>query len=180
VQDHAAALSSLVGLAVKQGSLTRILQSLILIMGHQTESSRSTKTGEGASTTTTTTNLLELKPTEPIQIDKPVQMRTAVGTLMTFGKGDHGKLGHGNSTENKRVPTVVSALKEIPLLRIDSLSTHSVAISVDGVLYTWGNGDKHRLGHGTTAKEYGLKMLLLPFFCWCLMIPDTHLLLLFL
>ena len=157
-------------------------------MGHQTGSSRSTKTGEGASTTTTTTTtplsvlpyLLELKQTEPIQIDKPVQMRTAVGTLMTFGKGDHGKLGHGNSTENKRVPTVVSALKEIPLLRIDSLSTHSVAISVDGVLYTWGNGDKHRLGHGTTAKEYGLEMLLLPFFCWCLMIPDTHLLLLFL
>ena len=63
-----------------------------------------------------------------------------------------GKLGHG-----KCVPTVLSALKEIPSLRIDSLSTHSIAISVDGVLYTRGNGDKYRLG-------YGLEMLLLPFF----------------
>ena len=73
---------------------------------------------------------------------------------MTFGKGDHGKLGHGNTTDNKRTPTFVAALKDTPLVCIDSLSTHSVAISIDGTLYTWGNGDKHRLGHGSTAKEY--------------------------
>ena len=73
---------------------------------------------------------------------------------MTFGKGDHGKLGHGNSTDNKRTPTFVAALKDTPLVCIDSLATHSVAISIDGMLYTWGNGDKHRLGHGSTAKEY--------------------------
>ena len=86
------------------------------------------------------------------------------GLLMTFGKGDHGKLGHGpcqhahcadnNCTENKRVPTLVEALAHEPVMKIDSLSTHSVAVTTDGRLFTWGNGDKNRLGHGSTAKEY--------------------------
>ena len=54
---------------------------------------------------------------------------------------------------NKSAPTVVNALKDIRVTLIDSLSTHSAAVTEDGVLYTWGN-EKHRLGHGTTAKEY--------------------------
>ena len=149
--DSLAALSSLVGLAVKQGSLTRILRSLILIMSSNEKNEKNNIVDNSLSVLP---YLKELSNTEPLTIDKPVRLRKSVGILMTFGKGDHGKLGHGNSTENKRTPTFVSSLRNIPLVRIDSLSTHSVAISTDGVLYTWGNGDKHRLGHGTTAKEY--------------------------
>ena len=85
---------------------------------------------------------------------------------MSFGKGDHGKLGHGaasqpdaTSTENKLVPTTIESIANLNIIMIDSLSTHSVAVTASGELYTWGNGDKHRLGHGTTAKEYAPRLV---------------------
>lgn len=86
------------------------------------------------------------------------------GYLMSFGKGDHGKLGHGqcnhasctdgNCTENKLSPTLITATRDTQFCRIDSLSTHSVAITSRGDVMAWGNGDKYRLGHGSAAKEY--------------------------
>uniref|UniRef100_K3WKG9 RCC1-like domain-containing protein n=1 Tax=Globisporangium ultimum (strain ATCC 200006 / CBS 805.95 / DAOM BR144) TaxID=431595 RepID=K3WKG9_GLOUD len=86
------------------------------------------------------------------------------GYLMSFGKGDHGKLGHGqcshsscaegNCTENKCSPTMISATRDTQFIKIDSLSTHSVAITAKGDIMAWGNGDKYRLGHGATTKEY--------------------------
>ena len=165
IQDTMLALSSLVGLAIKQGSLTQILQSIILVM-KASDTIASATPGTTKAPTSHASGmkqnlslavrpyLLELEASEPVSVESPMQMRKNVGVLMTFGKGDHGKLGHGNSTDNKRMPTFVASLKNTPLMCIDSLSTHSVAISVDGTLYTWGNGDKHRLGHGSTSKEY--------------------------
>ncbi|KAK1939190.1 Ultraviolet-B receptor UVR8 [Phytophthora citrophthora] len=86
------------------------------------------------------------------------------GYLMSFGKGDHGKLGHGqcvhlscqegNCTENKMVPTIVAATGDVLFRKIDSLSTHSIAITAKGEAMAWGNGDKYRLGHGSSTKEY--------------------------
>lgn len=93
----------------------------------------------------------------------------ACGYLMSFGKGDHGKLGHGlcshtsctdgNCTENKLAPTLVSATQDTLFCRIDSLSTHSVAVTARGQVMAWGNGDKFRLGHGSAAKEYAPKVV---------------------
>ncbi|GMF29328.1 unnamed protein product [Phytophthora lilii] len=86
------------------------------------------------------------------------------GFLMSFGKGDHGKLGHGqcshvscqegNCTENKTVPTMIVATRDVLFRKIDSLSTHSIAITAKGEAMAWGNGDKYRLGHGSSSKEY--------------------------
>ncbi|KAL3667951.1 hypothetical protein V7S43_006828 [Phytophthora oleae] len=86
------------------------------------------------------------------------------GYLMSFGKGDHGKLGHGqcvhvscqegNCTENKMVPTIIAATGDVLFRKIDSLSTHSIAITAKGEAMAWGNGDKYRLGHGSSTKEY--------------------------
>ncbi|EEY69223.1 uncharacterized protein PITG_05428 [Phytophthora infestans T30-4] len=91
------------------------------------------------------------------------------GYLMSFGKGDHGKLGHGqcvhvscqegNCTENKLVPTMIAATRDILFRRIDSLSTHSIAITAKGDAMAWGNGDKYRLGHGSSTKEYTPRMI---------------------
>jgi len=92
------------------------------------------------------------------------------GFLLTFGKGDHGKLGHGwdepeevlapsssgvgegeeqkASCANHDCPMPVAALGPHRLKRISCLSTHSVAVTTTGALLSWGNGDRHRLGHG--------------------------------
>ena len=48
----------------------------------------------------------------------------------------------------------MSTLHSTHLVKVTSLSTHAVALTKSGEIYTWGNGDKHRLGHGTTEKEY--------------------------
>ncbi|OWZ22095.1 hypothetical protein PHMEG_0003261 [Phytophthora megakarya] len=86
------------------------------------------------------------------------------GYIMSFGKGDHGKLGHGqcvhvscqdgNCTENKMSPTMIAATRDVLFRKIDSLSTHSIAITAKGEAMAWGNGDKYRLGHGSSTKEY--------------------------
>lgn len=48
-------------------------------------------------------------------------------------------------------PKEVAALSHIAVRKIASLSTHSVAITDSGALFSWGNGDKFRLGHGTRS-----------------------------
>ena len=71
----------------------------------------------------------------------------------TIGGGATSRLGSA-SCDNRDTPTAVASLAGIVLRRIDSLSTHSVAIAAhSGSLFTWGNGDKYRLGHGGTDKE---------------------------
>ena len=37
---------------------------------------------------------------------------------------------------------------------VDAMSTHSIAVTADGSVYTWGNGYKHRLGHGDTLPHF--------------------------
>ncbi|KAF0697446.1 Aste57867_11869 [Aphanomyces stellatus] len=153
-EDMEAAFSTLVGLGVKRGRLYYLLLVVRL--------------------------LLETDPTLPMQLAMPFLRELvdakaqdtdhtedeghAVGYLMSFGKGDHGKLGHGTCnhptcadhkcTENKIVPTMLESTRDVMFKKIDSLSTHSVAVSVAGELFTWGNGEKFRLGHGDASKEY--------------------------
>ena len=150
------ALASIVGLAIKRGSLPQILKAVLLVLAFDTVDKK-LKLPVGQ-------YLKELAEAQHVEVEAPLEFGNAKGTLMTFGKGDHGKLGHGkcthphcsdgNCTENRAVPSIVNSLENLRITLIDSLSTHSVAVTEDGILYTWGNGDKHRLGHGTTSKEY--------------------------
>ena len=150
------ALASIVGLAIKRGSLSHILKAVLLVLTfNDAENFHKLPVGQ---------YLKELAEAKHVEVEALPEMGNTKGMLMTFGKGDHGKLGHGkcthaqcsdgNCTENKNVPSIVESLQNSRITLIDSLSTHSVAVTEDGILYTWGNGDKHRLGHGTTSKEY--------------------------
>ena len=150
------ALASIVGLAIKRGSLSHILKAVLLVLTfNDAEDFHKLPVGQ---------YLKELAEAKHVEVEALPEMGNTKGMLMTFGKGDHGKLGHGkcthaqcsdgNCTENKNVPSIVESLQNTRITLIDSLSTHSVAVTEDGILYTWGNGDKHRLGHGTTSKEY--------------------------
>ena len=73
------------------------------------------------------------------------------------------------SSGNRLAPTVVEALRDKSIKTISSLSTHSLAVTTDGTLYSWGNGDKHRLGLVTPIPlldlhEYNCKFALKIFF----------------
>ena len=76
---------------------------------------------------------------------------TEDGTMYTFGGGEHGQLGHGDKV-NKVTPTLVQALNGNFIMQITCGWSHSVALTKGGKVFTWGNGDHGKLGHGSGKK----------------------------
>eukprot|EP00944_MAST-04C_sp_MAST-4C-sp1_P014331 g14331.t1 len=69
------------------------------------------------------------------------------GGLYTWGLGNYGNLGHG-STKSLLKPKLVEALRESAIVFCAGGSKHSIALSHSGELFTWGHGEKGRLGNG--------------------------------
>ena len=76
---------------------------------------------------------------------------TEAGELYTWGGGEHGQLGHGDKI-NKTTPWHVTALNKSTLVQIACGWSHTVALSAKGEVFTWGNGDHGKLGHGNSTK----------------------------
>lgn len=72
------------------------------------------------------------------------------GKLLSWGSGQNGKLGLGTE-DNTAVPCYIPALENIKVLRFAAGCEHSAAVSEDGILYAWGQGDGGRLGLGTNS-----------------------------
>lgn len=84
-------------------------------------------------------------------------LATSNGKLFTFGDGTFGVLGHGNR-ESVPYPKEVQLLSGLKTMKVACGVWHTAAIvevtfqSGSNVssrkLFTWGDGDKYRLGHG--------------------------------
>lgn len=84
---------------------------------------------------------------------------TSAGQLFTFGDGTFGVLGHGDRKSTSR-PREVESLKGLRTVRAACGVWHTAAVvevmvgnssssnCSSGKLFTWGDGDKGRLGHG--------------------------------
>ncbi|XP_039048525.1 PH, RCC1 and FYVE domains-containing protein 1-like isoform X2 [Hibiscus syriacus] len=84
---------------------------------------------------------------------------TSAGQLFTFGDGTFGVLGHGDRN-SVSLPREVESLKGLRTVRAACGVWHSAAVvevmvgnssssnCSSGKLFTWGDGDKGRLGHG--------------------------------
>lgn len=87
---------------------------------------------------------------------------TSAGQLFTFGDGSFGALGHGDHISTS-IPREVETLKGQRTMRVACGVWHTAAVvevmnelsvsgpssdSSSGKLFTWGDGDKGRLGHG--------------------------------
>ncbi|XP_016204355.1 E3 ubiquitin-protein ligase HERC2 [Arachis ipaensis] len=90
---------------------------------------------------------------------------TSTGQLFTFGDGTFGVLGHGDR-ENVSYPREVDSLSGLRTIAVacgvwhtaavvEVIVTQSSSSISSGKLFTWGDGDKNRLGHGD--KEARLK-----------------------
>ncbi|PPD95120.1 hypothetical protein GOBAR_DD07809 [Gossypium barbadense] len=85
-------------------------------------------------------------------------LATSDGKLFTFGDGTFGVLGHGDR-ESVKYPKLVQMLSVLKTVKVACGVWHTAAIveviGQAGVnvssrkLFTWGDGDKHRLGHGS-------------------------------
>ncbi|KAL2316863.1 hypothetical protein Fmac_030739 [Flemingia macrophylla] len=84
---------------------------------------------------------------------------TSAGQLFTFGDGTFGALGHGDQ-KSVSLPREVESLKGLRTVRAACGVWHTAAVvevmvgnssssnCSSGKLFTWGDGDKGRLGHG--------------------------------
>ncbi|KAI3829058.1 hypothetical protein L1987_03172 [Smallanthus sonchifolius] len=82
---------------------------------------------------------------------------TAEKKLFTFGDGTYGALGHGD-LESVKFPKEVISLTALKTIKVACGVWHTAAIveiinhqtkhSTSKKLFTWGDGDKYRLGHG--------------------------------
>lgn len=72
------------------------------------------------------------------------------GKVLSWGSGQNGKLGHGNE-DNITVPCYISALDKYRVIMLSAGCEHSAAITEDGELFTWGQGEGGRLGYGNDS-----------------------------
>ena len=77
---------------------------------------------------------------------------TAGGAVFTWGDGDYGKLGHGDE-QNQLLPKTVEAFAGRRVVAVSAGAYHSLAVTADGAVWSWGWGDYGRLGHGDTQDQ---------------------------
>lgn len=69
--------------------------------------------------------------------------------LFTWGWGDFGRLGHGNSSD-LFTPQPVKALQGIMIKQIACGDSHCLAVTMDGHVQSWGRNQNGQLGLGNT------------------------------
>jgi alpha-tubulin suppressor-like RCC1 family protein len=62
----------------------------------------------------------------------------------------NGNLGHGRDKNNIFTPRKVEGLNGICVIQIACGIDHTVAITSEGSIYTWGSNKYGKTGHGTT------------------------------
>eukprot|EP00966_Prymnesium_polylepis_P114063 2636199-Prymnesium_polylepis.1 len=70
----------------------------------------------------------------------------------------YGRLGHGDEG-NQRTPKVVEALAGVTVRTVAAGGDHSLVLSEDGVVYSFGDGDGGKLGHGNEEGQRTPKVI---------------------
>ena len=78
---------------------------------------------------------------------------TADGAVCSWGDGGEGKLGHGDQQEQLLLlprlrPKKVEAFADQPVIAASAGQHHSLALTADGAVFSWGQGEAGCLGHG--------------------------------
>jgi alpha-tubulin suppressor-like RCC1 family protein len=96
--------------------------------------------------------LLTSHHARPTHFSPPHPPKTENAEVYAWGSGEYGKIGCGDE-EKHRAPTLVETLQGKGVVAVAAGGFHSVALTDDGVLYTWGGGEKGQLGHGDEKNQ---------------------------
>ena len=75
---------------------------------------------------------------------------THSGQVFTMGDGAIGQLGHGTTVKSAQ-PKMVSVLANRAVAQVACGKGHSLALTAEGDVYSWGAGDEGQLGLGRPA-----------------------------
>jgi hypothetical protein len=84
---------------------------------------------------------------------KHVAALTHDGQLYTLGSGVCGQLGHGNTMDGD-APRMVSVLDGRAIAQVACGRSHSLALTSEGDVYSWGAGESGQLGLGKMAPSF--------------------------
>ena len=73
---------------------------------------------------------------------------TADGAVFTWGESERGCLGHGEDLSNQVLPKKVEAFAGQRVVATSAGDDQSLAITADGAVFAWGEGERGCLGHG--------------------------------
>lgn len=77
----------------------------------------------------------------------------AEGGLYSFGCRDNGKLGLGIDDRGVSLPNKVTTLNNEKVVAVAAGAQHSIVITDDGKVFSFGIGNNNRLGHGDAHKR---------------------------
>ncbi|KAI8063477.1 regulator of chromosome condensation 1/beta-lactamase-inhibitor protein II [Gongronella butleri] len=78
---------------------------------------------------------------------------TRTGTVFVIGNGDIGQLGLGEDMLNRKRPMPLRALDDKEIVDIVSGGLHTLALTSNGKLYSWGCNDQRALGRDTSDDD---------------------------
>lgn len=113
---------------------------------------------------------------------------TVEGKIYACGEATNGRLGLGLSSGTISVPRQITALSNyvVKKVAVHSGGRHAMALTVDGKVFSWGEGDDGKLGHFSRmyVTEHGfcahLRHSAYPFISLCILrkltyiIPTEH------
>ena len=87
-----------------------------------------------------------------------VLVLTDTGDVLSFGMGDAGQLGHGDK-KNRLVPRVIEALRCTRVAAIAAGIWHSMVLTDEGEVLSFGEGGCGCLGHGDNEDQLVPKVI---------------------
>ena len=78
---------------------------------------------------------------------------THTGEVYTLGSGECGQLGHGNTSSCDQ-PKLVQTLANRAVAQVACGKAHTLALTAEGDIYSWGAADDGQLGIGRTSPSF--------------------------
>ena len=80
---------------------------------------------------------------------------TADGAVWSWGDAVAGQLGHGGM-ESRLLPSKIEALEGRRVVAVSAGGGHSLALTVDGAVYSWGTGPLGRIGRAAAFTRHSV------------------------